>query len=161
MCLLLARLTQQGDELLGIQAAELVAVDRQDLIAGRHTRFRRGRAGQGLQHDDAARQHGDYTAEAFVGGSLELPKLLKLAWIEKDGMRIEAVEHARNGALKESLLGGNRLGGVIFDDRVRLGDAFDAGFQAVVRREGAQTYQERENRGSTETIAHSVVLIPF
>ena len=53
------------------------------------------------------------------------------------------------------------IGGVIFDDGIGLGEALDAGLQAVVGRLGGEAQRECEDCGRGERIAHSGVVILF
>src|ERR1017187_6839085 len=121
----LARFGEQLGKLIEIEAVDDMPVDAHDFVARREARFRRRRARQGLQHDDAPRQQRNDRAEALLRGGLHLAELVELAGIEEDGMRIELAQQPRNGALIENLFGGNRCGGILLDNGEGVNDPFD------------------------------------
>ena len=62
---------------------------------------------------------------------------------KKTEMRIEMPQQARDGALKERLLGLDGVGGILLQDRVSLNHRLHSGSEVVVSREGSSGAEQK------------------
>jgi hypothetical protein len=102
--LLLAGVPEQSDDLFEIERRERVAVDRDDLVAGRQARPGRGGSGERLQHDHAAGQDRDDAPEPLTCRALQFLELVELLRVEEDGMRVQTAQQARDRAFEDGLV---------------------------------------------------------
>ena len=151
---LLPRLRQKLYELLHIQPVELITIHRHKLIPRSNPGLGGRSPRQSLQHNHASRQHRYHAAKPFLRRRLEFSKLIKLPRIEKNRVWIQSPQHAWNRALKKNLLGGNRISGIIFGNRVSLGNALNAGFHIVRGAARYQPQQRCESRKLAEMVGH-------
>ncbi len=118
--LVLARLRQQLHNLLELETSDRDSVHREDLIARAEAGLGSRRSGQNLQHDHPAGQYRDDRPESFPRGIFELLELLELAGIEEDTVRVEPLEHARDGSLVERFVRSDRVGRLALHHRIHI-----------------------------------------
>ncbi len=113
-------LAQQPDNLVGIEPIQTVIVDRENLIARRHAGFFRGRVRRGLQHHHAPGSTETTVPNPFCVDDFHLLKLLELAGIEEDRMRVQMAQQPRYRALVKRLIQIERIGRILFQNLVRV-----------------------------------------
>ncbi len=148
--LALAGVAEQFDELIHAELGEGDVVDADNLIAGREAGLLGGRAGRGLEDDDAAGQDADDGAEALRQAAFHLLELLELVAIEEDGVRIEHAQHAGDGAGIEGAIGVDWIGGVFKDGGVDVEEAAEFAFQLGGVGQRARGGLGAERRGGEE-----------
>ena len=121
----------------GIHAGGVLAVHRRDDVAAAQIGIPGGRAGERLHdHHPVAGIHADHHADAEILGALPALHLAVFGGIDEIGVRVERAQHARNGALVEGLFRRDRVGEILFDQRVGLGHRVHGLGQIIGRRCG-------------------------
>ncbi len=85
-----------------------------------------GRAGEGIDHDHFIVARTDRHAHAVVLAALVFAHQRVGLGIEEIRVRIERVQHARNRSVIDGLVGVHRLGVVVLDQGVNVGELLQA-----------------------------------
>src|SRR5579872_523116 len=103
-----------------------LTIDRDDYVSGMNTRLVGRRSGEGEDHDNFVIARPDGHAHAVVLAALILAHQCIGFGIEEIRVGIERVQHSRDSAVVDRLIRVNRLGIVLFDDGVNIGELFEA-----------------------------------
>ncbi len=84
-----------------------------DDVAGTNARAVGGRAGKGRDHDDFVIARADRHADAVILAALLFARVRIRLWIKEIRVRVELVQHARNGAVVDGFVGVHGVGVVL------------------------------------------------
>ena len=116
----------------GAHVFRRLAVNRDDHVAGMNACFIGGCAVKGENHDDLVVARPHRHAHAVVLAALVLAHQRVGLGIEEIRMRVERVQHSRDGPIVDSLVRVDRLGVVFLDDRVDVRELLQAIFDVGV-----------------------------
>ena len=124
---------EQVGDVGGAHIVGRLAVDGGDDIAGPNA----GSVGWGTDergdYDDLIIARADRHADAVILAALLLAKLRIRLWIKEIGVRVELVQHARDGSVVDGLVGIHRVGVVLFDRLIHFGELLEAVANVGVR----------------------------
>ena len=109
-----------------------LSINRDDHVAGMNAGLIRWRAGEGENHNDLVVARPHRHAHAVVLAALVFAHQRVRFGIEEIRMRIERVQHARDGSVVDRLVGVDRLGVVFLDDGVDIRELLQAVFDIGV-----------------------------
>ena len=150
-----------------------LAVDGNDHVARMDSRLVGRRSDKWEDDDDFIVARADRHSDAVVLAALFLAEQRVRLGIEEVGVRVERVQHARNGAVVDGFVGVDRLGVVVLDNLVHLCEllqaVFDVGIatgrshgtalreQHAQKATGYEDYDDQQER-ATRTTSHLQVL---
>ena len=102
------------------------AVDGNDHVARMNAGLVGRRPGEGIDHDDFVVARADGHAHAVVLAALVFAHQRIRLGIEEIRVRIERVQHARDRPVVDSFVRIHRLGVIVFDERVHIGELLQA-----------------------------------
>ena len=126
-----ARAFQQVGDFGGGQIVGFLVVDFDNHVARPQAGAIGGRSGEGRQHDGLAVARLHLHADAVVVALLLFAQQLEIARIEEIGVRVERAQHARDSAFVDGFVGNQRIGEILFDELVKLGESLQAGADAI------------------------------
>src|SRR5260370_23893615 len=142
---IVAALAQDGDlnvgalgslEYIGaVSHAQVVrglAVDSDDRVTGAQSDFVRRRTHEGGDHDDLVVARRDLHAHAVILSALFFAQQRVRLRIEEVRMRIQYVQHSRDGAVIDRLIGIDRLGVILLYQTVNFRKLLQAGADIAI-----------------------------
>ena len=118
------------------------AVDAENRVTGPNSGAVGRSIGERVVHDRLAPKQPDLHADAGIAALLLLAEALEVAGVEKLRMRIESLEHARDGAIENSVRAIDRGGVALGDDVQRRLELPDLQLNLVGRCDASQAAEE-------------------
>src|SRR6185437_14200465 len=114
------------------QTVDILTIDETDHVAAAESGVKRGRTGDRAVDDHpVVVVRPDFHTNAVVLAALAAHHFTVVVGVDKVGVRVQGVQHLRDGALVDGFVGGNGVGVILLDQSVNRGDRFDVGGDVV------------------------------